>query len=248
MTTDYESLEITRIRSEYLRRRRKIAPDFYSLRRPVNQFCRFQTIRACLHALVGEGMLPLTGRVVADIGCGTGSWLVECLQWGTESINLFGIDLDEERIVRARDRLPQANLICGDASRLPWPDNSFDLVTQFTLFTSILSQDMKQAIAREMLRVLRPGGISIWYDFRFDNPRNPNVRGIEADEIRSLFPSCMVKLRRVTLAPQIARLTVPRSWMLALFLEKIPQLRTHYLGIITKRSILASGLEPQNRD
>ena len=36
-----------------------------------------------------------------------------------------------------------------------------------------------------------------------DNPRNPNVRGIRADEIRALFPRCDISLRRVTLAPPI---------------------------------------------
>src|SRR5262249_55866924 len=147
---------------------------------------------------------------------------------------LFGIDLDESRIETARGRLPGAHLTCGDAQRLPWPESFFDLVSQFTLFTSVLAPSVKQSIAAEMIRVLKPGGVILWYDFRHNNPRNRNVRGIEAAEIRDLFPGCTVKLRRVTLAAPLARLIVPFSRKLALLLERVPFLRTHYLGIIQK--------------
>jgi hypothetical protein len=85
-----------------------------------------------------------------------------------------------------------------------------------------------------MVRVLKPGGVVLWYDFRFNNPRNLEVRGIEAAEIRSLFPECSVDLKKVTLAPPLARRVVPISWTSAELLEKLPFLRTHYLGVIRK--------------
>ena len=122
----------------------------------------------------------------------------------------------------------------GDARRLPWPAARFDVVSQFTVFTSILDPAVKRAVASEMLRVLKPGGVVLWYDFRYNNPRNPMVKGIEADEIRALFPDCRVDLERVTLAPPVARAVVPLSFIAALLLQKIPFLRTHYLGIIQK--------------
>lgn len=123
-----------------------------------------------------------------------------------------------------------ADLRVGDACELPWADAMFDVVTQFTLFTSILDTGVKRRIASEMLRVLKPDGMILWYDFRYNNPRNANVRGIEAKEVRQLFPGCGVTLEKVTLAPLIARWVVPVSWLAALVLEKIPVLRTHYLG------------------
>ena len=91
---------------------------------------------------------------------------------------------------------------------------------------------MKQKVAAEMLRVVKPQGLILWYDFRYNNPRNSNVRGIGAAEIRGLFPGRQVELRKVTLAPPLARTLVPISWMAALALEKIPLLRTHYLGVV----------------
>ena len=86
-----------------------------------------------------------------------------------------------------------------------------------------------------MWRVVKPGGVILWFDFRINNPRNKNVRGISSKEIYSLFPDCSIRrLRRVTLAPPLARRIVPVSWIAASCLEKIPFLRTHYLGIIRK--------------
>lgn len=233
-TADERDTVVQRVRSEYERRARELPVHFYSWNRAVNLFFHTETVRVCIEMLLQEGLFPLNEQKVADIGCGVGTWLLEFAQWGADPHSLAGIDLSENRVFRARRRLPEADLWTGDACDLPWPDGSFDLVTQFTLFTSILSTPVKQRIAAEMLRVLKPGGAVLWYDFRFNNPRNLNVRAIEVDEIRSLFPNCTVRLERMTLAPPIARRIVPVSWILALFLEKISFLRTHYLGIIRK--------------
>jgi len=229
-----EAAEVARLAAEYRRRAERIPPDFYGWRRPVNQFAFCQTLRASIGALVEAGCFPFDRRRIADIGCGSGKWLLEFVQWGADPLNLAGIDLDERRVEEARSRLPTADLRVGHAGRLPWPAESFDLVTQFTLFTSVLNPVVKQSIAREMLRILKPGGAVLWYDFAVNNPHNPNVRGIGAREIRSLFAGCTIRLRRTELAPPLARLVVPVSWMLGLLLEKVWFLRTHYLGVFRK--------------
>ena len=227
-----EAFEIERIHAEYERRKREIPQGFYSWERESNCFTYTQLIRECISQLTQEKIFPLTNRSVADIGCGTGTWLLEFAQW--EASELYGIDLDESRIARAKARFPSATLQVGDARHLPWPSNSFDLVSQFTVFTSILNETVKKQIAREMWRVTKPGGVILWFDFRVNNPRNKSVRGISSNEIHSLFPDCSIRLRRVTLAPPLARRIVPVSWIAACLLEKIPVLRTHYLGIIRK--------------
>jgi ubiquinone/menaquinone biosynthesis C-methylase UbiE len=234
MSAGPDSAEIARIQAEQLRRSREIPRGFYSWRHPVNQFFHCQTYRACIGALVRAGLFPLDGRMVADIGCGTGTWLLEFAQWGAEAAHLAGIDLDEGRASQARRQLPEADVRGGDAQHLPWADDSFDLVSQFTLFTSILSASVKTRIAAEMIRVTKPGGVIMWYDFRYNNPRNPNVKGIESAEIRSLFAGCSVTIKGVTLAPPLARRVAPVSYSLAVLLESVPFLRTHYLAMIRK--------------
>jgi len=227
-------LEIQRIRCEQQRRRYEVSPMFYSLARPQSQFLYFQILRNVITSLARRKRFPLEGLRIADIGCGTGGWLLEFCQWGGESGNLCGIDLDPDRIAEARRRLANVDLVCGSAEVLPWADATIDVVCQATLMTSILDLGLKRRVASEMLRVLKPGGLIMWYDLRVDNPRNPSVRGIGAREIRELFPNCAISLRSVTLAPPIARAVVPLSWVTALILEKVPLLRSHYLAIISK--------------
>lgn len=231
---DLGSAEIDRIRSEYERRAREIPEDFYSWTRDVNFYTHCQTARAALRALLSAGMFPLAGRTILDVGCGAGVWLLEFAQWGAD--RMHGIDLNPARLELAAQRLPHADLRCGDARSLPWPDASFDVVSAFTVFTSILDPVVKQALAADMLRVLKPGGAILWYDFRYNNPSNRNVRGIGGGEIRSLFRNCDVTLKPVTLAPPIARKVVPVTWTGAALLEEIPWLRTHYISIIRPRS------------
>jgi SAM-dependent methyltransferase len=232
--TESDAAEIVRIRAERLRRGREIPVGFYGWNHSVNQFFHYKVCQAAITALVRANLFPLENRTIADIGCGTGTWLLEFAQWDADPAQMAGMDLDEGRISRARGRLPSADLRSGDVQHLPWPDSSFDVVSQFTLFTSILSSPMKSRIAAEMIRVLKPSGAILWYDFRFNNPGNPNVRGIEAAEIRSLFPGCGVTLQKITLAPPLARRIVPISWTAASLLERAPFLRTHYFGIIHK--------------
>jgi SAM-dependent methyltransferase len=224
--------EIARVRAEYARRAREIPADFYGWHKPANFFLQTQTSRACIAELAAIGMFPLDGKRVLDVGCGSGQWLLEFAQWGAD--RLAGLDLDAERLERTRLRLPMADLRAGDAQCLPWPDSSFDIVSQFVLFTSILDARVKARIAAEMMRVLAPGGCMVWYDFRVNNPRNPNVRGIRPREIYSLFPGCAVKLRSLTLAPPVARLVVPVSWGVGAILESVPFLRSHFLALIRR--------------
>jgi len=227
--------ETARIASEYARRERELAPDSYVWSRPANLLFHQQAVRGCISALHRAGRFPLRGQSVADIGCGDGAWLLEFAQWGASPAALSGLDLNQGRIERARRRLPQADLRTGNAGELPWPDSSFDLVSQFTVFTSILDPALERTVAQEMLRVLKPDGVVLWFDFRFNNPWNPHVRGIGASRIGALFPDCAIELAPVLLAPPLARLIAGWSWPLAEILSAIPLLRTHYVGLIRKK-------------
>ena len=183
--------------------------------------------------LRSAGLLPL-GRVL-DVGCGSGQGLADFETWGARRERLAGIDLLAERVSAATARLAGADLRVGDATALPWESGSFDIVAQSTMFSSILDPAMKAAVAREMARVLAPGGAIAWYDFFVDNPRNAAVRGIGRRELASLFPGFELRLRRVTLAPPLARRVAPRLPLLALLAEELRVLNTHYVGLLVRR-------------
>jgi ubiquinone/menaquinone biosynthesis C-methylase UbiE len=224
--------ERERILAELARRDREVPAGFYDLDRPANLFLRQGQERALLRSLREAGLLPLSGRRILEVGCGAGNWLDTFERFGARRQDLAGIDLDAGRAAAAASRLPGADILAGDASRLPWEPGRFDLVLQSTVFTSILDPGMRERVAAEMLRVLSPGGAILWYDFFMNNPANPNVRGVGRGEIRRLFPGCRIALRRVTLAPPVARRVAPISWTLATLLEAVPFLRTHYSGVI----------------
>jgi hypothetical protein len=114
------------------------------------------------------------------------------------------------------------------------PAASFDLALQFTAFSSILDQGTRQRMAAEMLRLLKPAGAIIWYDFWW-NPLNKQTKGIRLSEIRALFPDCVLDSLKITLAPPLARLLLPRFGRPAAYLERMRLLNTHYLVILRRK-------------
>jgi ubiquinone/menaquinone biosynthesis C-methylase UbiE len=222
-----------RLRRVYAARRAGGLDDRYAPYEPANLF-RLQGLeRAIATGLRAAGMLPWEGRTALDVGCGGGWWLRELLRWGARPEQLAGIDALPEAIGAARRVHPDVRLCLGAADTLPFADSTFDLVSQFTVFTSMLDADLRRRAAAEMLRVLRPGGLVLWYDFTV-NPTNRQTRGIGAREAAALFPGCTIRIRRVTLAPPLARLVAPRSWLGAALLEAIPPLRSHLLMLARK--------------
>ena len=219
MSTDRIAAELTRVQDEYARR--TVAMECSRLQ---------DYYYAQLTKAVAEILVTIRGCSVLDIGCGDGTWLKLFHDLGAEK--LAGIELRKGPYTAAARNLPEAELVCGSAHQLPWPDAHFDVVSQFVVFTSILDWELRQRIAAEMLRVVKPSGVILWYDFRVNNPCNPNVRGVGKGEIAALFPFAELQLRSLILAPPLARVIVPRSPSLASALERIPFLRTHYLGVI----------------
>ena len=171
---------------------------------------------------------------IADIGCGRGYWLEQMRVWGAPERKLCGLDLDFDRIGEAGQRASHAALTVADARFIPFPDSCFHIVTQFTLFTSLLAARDRRAVACEMLRILRPGGWVLWHDFFAPNLWNRKTRRVGRAELRSLFPQCEITLEKVTLLPPLARGLAAISWRMAVLLERIPLLRTHYLAMIRK--------------
>ena len=224
--------EIDRIRKVYAKRAEETGGK-YDYWQPGTRYLVQQMERDVTDKLCRQGLLPLGDRRVLDAGCGTGSWLRFLLRLGAKPERFHGIDILPDRIQDGTRLSPNLPLVVGDAAHLPYADDYFDLAMQFTMFTSILEDEVRRRVAGEMLRVLKPGGTILWYDFIL-NPGNRETRGIGAGEIRSLFPACEVRTHRVTLAPPLSRRLAPLSWLACYLLERIPWLRTHYLATITK--------------
>jgi SAM-dependent methyltransferase len=228
--------EIRRIRGEYARRAQDIDQEaLYSLFNPGALFLYTQRARHVLSLLHRHGIHSLRGRTILEVGCGGGRVLQEFLAYGADVARLHGADLIESRLHQARLTNSNLPLACADGQALPYPDRSFDLVLQFTVFTSVLDPALKVAMAREMLRVLKPDGLILWYDFWL-NPTNAQTRGIRPREVKALFPNCRFEFRRITLAPPIARRLAGWAWGACLLLEWLRLFNTHYLVAIQPQS------------
>ena len=227
------SAEEARIIEAYARR--EASAKRYSWFEPGHVFMIQDLERRLLLALKRRGVTSLSSKQILEIGCGNGHWLREFIKWGAAPENIAGVDLLPERIALARKLSPPGiSLAHGNAAHLKFPSASFDIVFQTTVFTSILDHGLKREIANEMMRVLKPDGLAFWYDFRVNNPRNPDVRGIGKSEIEKLFSGWRVSLETITLAPPLARALAPYSWLGSHLLSKIPWACSHYLGTIQK--------------
>lgn len=104
-------------------------------------------------AIAASGVGP--GSRVLDVGCGSGDLLAHLQGLGMQPA---GIDPAPGMVAVARERAPGCDIRLGVADDLPWPDDTFDLVTSFnalqfaerdvlTELTRVTAQDGSIAVA-----------------------------------------------------------------------------------------------------
>ncbi len=158
----------------------------------------------------------LEGARVLVAGCGVGMYARQIRRRFTKSVAAFDIEFD--RVRAAREGVTHALAATGE--HIPFADNTFDSLLSHEVIEHV--DDDRQS-AREMVRVLKPGGRIVlfcpnrWYpfethghywkgDYHFGNtplinylPRrwrdqlSPHVRAYTSAEIRNLFNARQVK-------------------------------------------------------
>ena len=117
-----------------------------------------------------------SGEQVLDLACGTGTLALSALR-AAPGVRIAGVDADPDVLGRARAKARRAGAeIRFDqamSTDLPYEDRSFDAVLS-TLFFHHLAPEAKAATARELLRVLRPGGRLVVGDL--GRPQDPLMR------------------------------------------------------------------------
>ena len=227
--------ETQAVTQRYARREQTVASDRYSILRPEVWQMLQERQSALLRLMVRQGCTELSQLHAVEVGCGSGGNLLELLRMGLAPQHLQGLELLPQRHAQARQCLPSAlALHLGDAVQAPIAPASQHLVLQSTVFSSLLDDVFQAQLAQAMWRWLRPGGAVVWYDFTFNNPRNPDVRGVPLKRLQALFPAAQIHHQRVTLAPPLARAVCRVHPSLYGVFNSLPLLRTHVLAWVKK--------------
>jgi SAM-dependent methyltransferase len=147
------------------------------------------------------------GLHALDVGCGTGQGAVR-LSRRPEIATVVGVDPSPLALQHARRRhgFP---LVLGSALSLPFEDRRFDVVTCFDVVQH-LPQGTLAAAARELRRVLRPGGFALLRSNTApDGTSNPGI-----DPLRRAVAASGFEVRRATYANCLPALVVElRGWL-----------------------------------
>jgi SAM-dependent methyltransferase len=108
--------------------------------------------------------------------------------------NLWGIDISEGMISRAKSQFPAIAFRVMDCERLEFPDESFDLVAGW----AILHHCNRSAALSEVARVLKPGGSAVFWEPLGHNPFLALAR--------SLSPGARTQYERPLTVPDLERL------------------------------------------
>jgi SAM-dependent methyltransferase len=192
---------------------------------------RTRVLARMLAATVGTDL----GKVAAvDVGCGSGGFLRQLLDWGALPAQLTGTELQADRLELARPRTAQGvHWHCGPLSALPAA--SADLVSAHTVISSVLDGELRQRLAADMWRILKPGGWCLVFDFRYNNPRNAHVRKVTQRELDAYWPGHRRQYQTLLLAPPVGRALAALPALCTEALAAIaPPLRSHFMYMVQK--------------
>lgn len=114
----------------------------------------------CMYDEILERVVAINPETVLDLGCGNGNVLEKIME--TSNAKLFGLDLSLKMIESARKKLADTvELKVGDAEKLPYTENQFDVVICNASFHHYPNPER---VLSEIKRVLKRGGILVLGD------------------------------------------------------------------------------------
>lgn len=116
------------------------------------------------------------GMVIGDIGCGNGLILPGLLERNIKKY--FGLDISSKLIAIAKEKHAseikqgKAEFCVGNALKLPYSKNKFDLVYSLAVMHHLPTQKNHLKFLQEIKRVLKPGGKAFIFNWNLFNKKN----------------------------------------------------------------------------
>lgn len=126
------------------------------------------------------------GEEMLEIGPGPGAatgWLCQRVP------RLAALERDEPAAAALAEKFPGVRVTVGDATRMSYPDCSFDSVGSFTMLHHVPTTALQNQILAEALRVLRPGGVLVGSD---SLPSNGLHQFHEGDTCHPVEPAALL--------------------------------------------------------
>lgn len=184
-------------------------------------FSRLLGMNRVHETLIAQAGLADSRRIL-EIGCGTGNLIIRAKRRHPE-LEAVGCDPDPRALERARRKTDAVRFEQGYAERLPYADGEFDRVLSSMMLHHI-ADDARNAAAKEIFRVLRPGGrlhlVDIGGDVSADDGlvprlirRSPHAAGNLGDAIPRLLRAAGFECTQVATHRQrvVGRLTYYRA-------------------------------------
>jgi SAM-dependent methyltransferase len=151
-----------------------------------------------------------------DLGCGHAWYAAEMARVPFE---MCAVDVSAEQIANARRHLAAGGVAVDcrqiEQGRLPYPDGHFDFAYSINVFHHILDDEVRRATWREVIRVLKPGGVFFLHEVNVTNPLfrfylgylYPIVRAIDEGVEQWIPPAALPEVAGASWRPTIEYFT-----------------------------------------
>jgi ubiquinone/menaquinone biosynthesis C-methylase UbiE len=156
--------------------------------------------------MIGDIWESLSNKKILEVGCGNGRVLRWMVELGAKPDNVLGVDVSDIRFKEGNRKNPLIRLTKVDDTNIPADDNTYDLVLQFTCFMCIPTHKMRQKVADEMCRVLKPDGYIFWWDLP-----TTFIPDVSPEKLRpeDYFENMAIKKIRVSHVPRLSEVIRP---------------------------------------
>lgn len=128
------------------------------------------------------------GEIVLDLGCGAGLDLYFYSQAVGAKGKVYGLDISEAMVNKAKEnmkkmKIKNVEILTGHSDSLPFSDNFFEVVASNGIYN--LSPG-KEAVMREVFRVLKPAGRTVFCEIVLTAPLSDEERKNSSDWFRCI--------------------------------------------------------------